>query len=371
MPNNRGVAGLKPVNAMTPAEFQQCVLAWFDLHGRKDLPWQHPITPYRVWISETMLQQTQVSTVIPYFLAFIAKFPNEQRLAAAPLDDVLHSWSGLGYYARARNLHKAAQLIVEGGHFPDTLAELVALPGIGRSTAGAILSIAFNQSQSILDGNVKRILSRCYAISGWPGKSDVSKTLWTISAALTPDARVADYTQAIMDLGATLCTRSKPRCDACPIAAHCLAKLGDNVLAYPTPKPGKPLPVKHTFLLLLTDPEQRIWLEKRPAKGIWGGLWSLPEFADTEQARQWCRQRNLVIGSERTLPDQRHSFSHYHLAYTPLCIQTENPTHFVMEAAPAVWYNAAWFNARQISELGLPAPIKSLLQTYNNEEHDD
>ncbi|MGZ4978382.1 MAG: A/G-specific adenine glycosylase, partial [Methylobacter sp.] len=252
---------------MSPSAFQQNILAWFDQYGRKDLPWQKDLTPYRVWLSETMLQQTQVATVIPYFNTFIAKFPDIASLANAPVDEVLHLWSGLGYYARARNLHKTAQLIAERGRFPDTPDELIALPGIGLSTAGAILSIAFNKSHPILDGNVKRVLTRFRAVSGWPGNSAVNKELWAISARLTPIDRVADYTQAMMDLGATLCTRSKPACAACPLNADCLAGLAGNSSAFPTPKPAKTLPVKQLTFLLLSDADNRILLEKRPPTG--------------------------------------------------------------------------------------------------------
>jgi A/G-specific adenine glycosylase len=342
---------------MSPSAFQQNILAWFDQHGRKDLPWQKDLTPYRVWLSETMLQQTQVATVIPYFNTFIENFPDVVSLANAPVDEVLHLWSGLGYYARARNLHKTAQLIAERGRFPDSLDELVKLPGIGLSTAGAVLSIAFNKSQPILDGNVKRVLTRFKAVSGWPGNSAVNKELWVISSRLTPVARIADYTQAIMDLGATVCTRSKPNCEACPLNAGCLARLADNVSAFPTPKPAKVLPVKQLTLLLLSNADNRILLEKRPPTGIWGGLWSLPEFDSIESAHDWCLTQNIPIADQQTLATRRHTFSHYHLDYTPLLVQTDNPNNFVMEADRTVWYKA-----EQVNKLGLAAPIKLLLQ---------
>lgn len=342
---------------IAPALFQQKLLLWFDQHGRKNLPWQQDTSPYRVWLSETMLQQTQVSTVIPYFQAFTEKFPTLEALAAAPIDDVLQLWSGLGYYARARNLHKAAQRMAELGHFPDTLEGLMALPGIGQSTAGAILSIAFNNSQPILDGNVKRVLARLYAISGWPGNSQVSKALWALSAQLTPADRVADYTQAIMDLGATLCVRSKPLCQACPVAAYCLAHQQGVAAAYPTPKPPKTLPVKSLIWLVLVAPDGQIYLEKRPPTGIWGGLWSLPEFAGMASAQDWCLSRNLVIGQQYCLASKRHTFSHYHLDYTPWVVRLENPTNNVMEANQALWYNSA-----QANGLGLATPVKALLQ---------
>ncbi len=350
---------------MTPSTFQQHILAWFELQGRKDLPWQQDITPYRVWLSETMLQQTQVLTVIPYFNAFTERFPTLDSLALAPVDDVLHRWAGLGYYARARNLHKTAQLIVEQGRFPDSLDELTALPGIGLSTAGAILSIAFKKSHPILDGNVKRVLTRFKAISGWPGTSQVNKALWAISAQLTPIDRVAEYTQAMMDLGATICTRSKPACGVCPLESHCLARITGTVSVLPTPKPAKTLPVKQLVLLLLSNNLNRILLEKRPPTGIWGGLWSLPEFNSIESAHDWCSSKNWPINDVQTLATRRHTFSHYHLDYTPLLIRTDNPINFVMEANLAVWYKP-----KQINALGLPAPIKLLLQQHIEDNND-
>jgi A/G-specific adenine glycosylase len=342
---------------MSPSAFQQNILAWFDQYGRKDLPWQKDLTPYRVWLSETMLQQTQVATVIPYFNTFIEKFPDIVSLANAPVDEVLHLWSGLGYYARARNLHKTAQLIAERGRFPDTPDELIALPGIGLSTAGAILSIAFNKSHPILDGNVKRVLTRFRAVSGWPGNSAVNKELWGISARLTPIDRVADYTQAMMDLGATVCTRSKPACAACPLNADCLARLAGNSSAFPTPKPAKTLPIKQLTFLLLSDADNRILLEKRPPTGIWGGLWSLPEFDSIKAAHDWCLTKSIHVADQQTLATRRHTFSHYHLDYTPLLIQSDNPINIVMEADQSVWYKAD-----QVNKLGLAAPIKLLLQ---------
>ncbi|MGZ8161260.1 MAG: A/G-specific adenine glycosylase [Methylobacter sp.] len=353
---------------MTPSAFQQNILAWFDQYGRKDLPWQKDITPYRVWLSETMLQQTQVVTVIPYFSRFVEKFPTVENLAQAPVDEVLHLWSGLGYYARARNLHKAAQLVVEQGQgrFPDTLHELIQLPGIGISTAGAILSIAFKNSHPILDGNVKRVLTRFKGIAGWPGNSKVNKQLWAISASLTPQYRAADYTQAMMDLGATICTRSKPICESCPLHTGCIAKITNNIPAFPTPKPARALPVKQLTLLVLSNDAGEILLEKRPPTGIWGGLWSLPEFDSIESARNWCVTKNLPIVDQQPLPSRRHTFSHYHLDYTPVLIQTDSPMNIVMEANQTVWYKA-----EQINNLGLAAPIKLLLQHYIGEKNDE
>jgi A/G-specific adenine glycosylase len=349
---------------MSPTDFQQQVLAWFDRYGRKDLPWQQDITPYRVWISETMLQQTQVATVIPYYNTFTARFPHVEALAEATADEVLHLWSGLGYYARARNLHKAAQQIVELGRFPDTLQELLKLPGIGLSTAGAIMSIAFNKSHPIMDGNVKRVLSRFKGVSGWPGEAVVSRQLWGISAGFTPKDRVADYTQAMMDLGATVCTRSKPDCPSCPVSVCCVANINANVSAYPTPKPARSLPVKQCIFLLLSNHENRILLEKRPPAGVWGGLWSLPEFDGIESALSWCASQGINIVQRRALAGKRHTFSHYHLDYVPLFIKTNSAVNnIVMEADRTVWYKAG-----DNLDLGLSAPVKQLLQQIINYE---
>ncbi len=337
-------------------DFAAALLTWFDTHGRKDLPWQQDKSPYRVWLSEIMLQQTQVVTVIPYFEAFVAQFPTIESLAAAPLDDVLQRWAGLGYYARARNLHKAAQMIVQRGYFPNSLPELLELSGIGKSTAGAILSIAFQKSHPILDGNVKRVLTRFYAISGWTGLREIETKLWELSEKITPVERCDDYTQAIMDLGATLCTRSKQRCYDCPMSAACVAFSTNTVAHYPSPKPTKKLPIKQTFFLLIRNEQQEIWLEQRSLKGIWGGLWSLPEVETIEDAQNWCQQKNLTIQHQQLLLSQRHTFSHYHLDYTPLCLEVktlENSNFHTREQ----WQNRA-----------LPTPIYTLLRTNRSDD---
>ena len=342
---------------MKALSFQQRLLAWFDLQGRKDLPWQHPVSPYRVWVSEIMLQQTQVTTVIPYFQRFMQAFPDIKTLANAPLDEVLQHWAGLGYYARARNLHKTAIIITESGEFPNSVEKLVALPGIGLSTAGAISSIAFNHSAAILDGNVRRVLARFQAVSGWAGIASVNKKLWEWSRFYTPVARVADYTQAIMDLGATLCTRSKPQCEQCPLIDNCKAYLQGVVAELPTPKPKKISPIKTVVFLMLHNNQQQILLEKRPPTGIWGGLWSLPEFESIEAVHRWCCLNNMVIQQQKQLKTQRHSFTHYHLDYTPLVIYSHNLTNIVMEANHSLWYKS-----EEINTLALAAPIKQLLQ---------
>ncbi|MCB1690981.1 MAG: A/G-specific adenine glycosylase [Halioglobus sp.] len=341
----------------SPKTFAQRVLIWFDQHGRKDLPWQRDTSPYRVWVSEIMLQQTQVKTVIPYFERFMAAFPDVQALAQAPEDEVLHLWTGLGYYARARNLHKAAKQVANEGQFPDTLDGLCDLPGVGRSTAGAILSIAFGQRASILDGNVKRVLARYHRVGGWPGQSAVHQQLWEIAEQHTPQKRCADYTQAMMDLGATLCTRSSPDCGRCPLAADCEASAHGDQRNYPGRKPRKVLPVKSTHFLIVRSSADEIWLEKRPASGIWGGLWCFPEIDGPDAGRTQCLD---LWGNEpatmEVRPAFRHTFSHYHLDITPVVVELNIVPVAVMEAAGQLWYKL-----RQPPQIGLAAPVASLL----------
>jgi len=273
------------------------LLAWFDRHGRKDLPWQRDVTPYRVWVSEIMLQQTQVTTVIPYYQRFMTRFPEVGTLAEAPLDDVLHHWSGLGYYARARNLHRTAVAIQHdhGGYFPREIETMQDLPGIGRSTAAAILALSTGQRHAILDGNVKRVLARYHAVAGWSGQAAVEKELWALAERHTPRARVAHYTQAIMDLGATVCTRARAACYHCPLANGCRAWREDRVHELPTPRPRTARRSRKTTMLILTNDRSEVLLEQRPPSGIWGGLWSLPETTaapDDETALvDWCRER--------------------------------------------------------------------------------
>lgn len=345
---------------MTPKQFQQRVLAWFDQHGRKDLPWQLNPNPYRVWVSEIMLQQTRVATVIPYFERFMARFPSVNALADAPLDEVLHHWSGLGYYARARNLHQAAQRVRDehGGRMPEGFAALVDLPGVGRSTAGAILALACQQHHAILDGNVKRVLARFHAVEGWTGKPAVADVLWEYAARYTPRARVADYTQAVMDLGATLCVRSTPDCAACPLQDACAARAQGRVGEFPYPKPKKILPVRTTRMLMLVDEAGSVYLEQRPPAGIWGGLWSFPELGAHEDIEAWCRNR---LGCATAAPEQwsvvRHTFSHFHLDITPLRVMLENPGLSVLEGREAVWYNS-----QQPDPRGLAAPVQRLIE---------
>lgn len=342
---------------MSPVDFQQSVLNWFDSYGRKELPWQQDINPYRVWVSEIMLQQTQVVTVITYYQRFMRRFPDVSSLAQASLDDVLQHWSGLGYYARARNLHAAARLIAtRSNRFPDTLEALMALPGIGRSTAGAILSIAFQRPHPILDGNVRRVLARFHGLHGWSGDRQVNKQFWELSGQYTPQYRVAEYTQAIMDLGATVCQRSHPVCQECPVSSACYALRESQIHDLPTAKSRKKLPVKRVFFLLLRS-EQSILLVKRPPGGIWGGLWSFPEFDCIDTLQRWCAEKRYPVRQLAIMPEQRHTFSHFHLDYIPVIVDSERSCNNVMEAKQSVWCKA-----RLINSIGLPAPIKKLLQ---------
>jgi A/G-specific adenine glycosylase len=339
--------------------FAPTLLAWFDRHGRRDLPWQHPRTPYRVWVSEIMLQQTQVRVVIPYFERFVAALPSLPALAAAPQDTVLALWSGLGYYARARNLHTAAQACVarHDGDLPRDLDALTALPGIGRSTAGAILSQAWGDPAPILDGNVKRVLSRVFAVDGWPGTPAVEKQLWALAERLLPDARLADYTQAQMDFGATLCTRHAPACAICPLQQDCAALAQGRVEELPTPKPGKPLPEREAVVLLLRDGRGRVLLHKRPPAGIWAALWSLPEAEDAAAALSWfdAHVDGEFEAGEALAPIQ-HAFTHYRLRLQPLAWRGARLRSAARDDAALRWVPRG-----ELDSLGIPAPIHSLL----------
>ena len=349
---------------MSPEKFQKAVLNWFDQHGRTNLPWQQNISPYRVWVSEIMLQQTQVGTVIPYFERFMQHYPTVQALAAAPLDEVLHLWTGLGYYARARNLHKTAQLVSEklDGQFPDNVTQLVELPGIGRSTAGAISSIAFKNQATILDGNVKRVLARYSATEGWPGKAAVVEKLWLLAENYTPYQRIADYTQAMMDLGATLCTRSSPNCEQCPLTDSCVARQQGNPQDYPGKKPKKKLPVKTACFLMISNQQGELLLKQNPPAGLWGGLWVFPQCESADQLPETCRELGVEMKSQQLLEIQRHTFSHFHLDYQPVKVELAegSAANRVTEDEGLVWYNP-----QNPLSLGMPAPIKALLLGQN------
>ena len=343
---------------MSPEQFNGAVLAWYDKHGRKDLPWQQGITPYRVWVSEIMLQQTQVSTVLGYFDRFMEALPSVQALAAAAEDEVLHLWPGLGYYTRARNLHKAAKLVVEqhGGEFPRSVEQLAELPGIGRSTAGAIASLSMGLRAPILDGNVKRVLARYQAQQGYPGEPKVAAQLWQLAEQLTPHERVNHYTQAMMDLGATLCTRSKPSCLLCPVREGCRAHLLGRETDFPEPKPRKALPQKRTLMPLLANAEGAILLYRRPSSGLWGGLWSLPELDDLDALGELARQHALHLDEPRELAGLTHTFSHFQLAIEPWLVRVEQAGGAVAEGD---WL---WYNLATPPRLGLAAPVKKLLK---------
>lgn len=373
--------------------FSEHLLNWFDDHGRKHLPWQQNITPYRVWISEIMLQQTQVKTVIPFYEKFMQSFPSIEALASSTEDVVLHHWTGLGYYARARNLHKSAKQIVQnhGSEFPLSVQELEMLPGVGRSTAGAIVAICTDTKATILDGNVKRVLSRYFAIEGWPGTRVTSQSLWIIAERLTPDRRVADYTQAIMDLGATLCTRTSPDCCSCPLASQCIAHRFDQIDAYPGKKPKKIMPIRKTTMYLIENPEGEWLLQRRPSQGLWGGLWSFPEYNQTafrgvsgnksagkdngdgeggnegdgseasgadaiSHALEHLNFNPNGIANYATLADMRHTFTHFHLDITPVHVKLAHTPDLIAEQP------IRWYSPQSLDEIGLTSPVTRLLK---------
>jgi A/G-specific adenine glycosylase len=394
--------------------FSQELLAWFDKHGRKDLPWQQQKSRYSVWVSEIMLQQTQVSTVIAYFKAFMQRFPSVIDLANAPQDDVLHLWTGLGYYARARNLHKAAQRVVDefDGVLPSNFDDLLSLPGIGRSTAAAVLSLADNQPYVILDGNVKRVLARFFAVQGWPGNKKIEDAMWQMAESLKPENSLADsktsprfddYTQAIMDLGATLCKRSKPKCDECPVQTHCLAFAQGRQNELPHKKPKKSIPTKRTHMLIPFI-NGSILMHKRPSSGIWGGLWGFyevdetnglvsrhsgaklldehPQVLSSDIVKDLPRELSAVLLEQKAmikvLESFTHTFSHFHLHISPILLELQSSEllpasatvsqkslpQTVEEGTPQALVQAdaqaeqrpLWFNVQEASKVGLAAP---------------
>ena len=345
------------------------LLDWFDHHGRKDLPWQTDRTPYRVWVSEIMLQQTQVNTVIPFYERFMDQFPDIAALANATEDAVLHLWTGLGYYARARNLHRCAKQICDmhGGAFPTNLAELEALPGIGRSTAGAILSLAMEIRAPILDGNVKRVLARYHAVEGWPGQRAVVDSLWRHAEHHTPLERVADYTQAIMDLGATCCTRSQPRCLHCPLEPGCAAKALSRQADFPGRKPRKQIPTRQRWLAVVTRTPGEVLLQKRPNSGIWGGLWAPPEFEEAIAARKWIAQAlSLSPDACRIDPPFLHTFTHFKLEAHPVRVHCETNRAITNDVECGA-QDLQWFSLHPPPSVGLPAPIVRLLAELSRE----
>jgi A/G-specific adenine glycosylase len=340
------------------SEFAERVVAWQRRHGRHNLPWQGKRDPYPVWLSEIMLQQTQVAAVIPYFERFITRFPDVASLACAEQDDVLALWSGLGYYARARNLHRAARIVVErhGGVFPGDFAAIAALPGIGRSTAAAIAVFVSGARQPILDGNVKRVLARCFGISGFPGEKMIEKRMWELAAGLLPERDVEAYTQGLMDLGAGICTRHRPHCEACPLGDECAARLENRISQLPSPRPRKPVPEKSTVMLVLQR-NGEVLLEKRPEPGIWGGLWSFPEVSDASQAARLSRGRfGAAVKTGGTLPVIRHGFTHFALNITPALLRVtrmepraQSPGH-------------VWLTVEDAIGAAVPAPVRAILR---------
>jgi A/G-specific adenine glycosylase len=333
------------------------LLKWYADGGRHELPWQTDRTAYRVWISEVMLQQTQVATVRPYYERFMRHFPDVRALAAAELDEVLHLWSGLGYYARARNLHRAARLICagHGGELPANFAQLAELPGIGRSTAGAILALSSGARFPILDGNVRRVLTRYFGVTDAAGAAGV-RQLWELSERCTPARRVADYTQAIMDLGATVCVRRQPLCERCPLRQHCLAQRSGRQHELPKPRAARARRLRRVFMVVALSEAGSVLLERRPESGVWGGLWCLPEFGSANAAQGFIRATLTVRGGEpRRLPVVEHAFTHFSLEITPLLVPCTAEAA-VMEEGTSLWYNL-----RTPRRIGLPAPISALL----------
>ncbi|MYM61176.1 A/G-specific adenine glycosylase [Vibrio sp. OCN044] len=350
---------------MTP--FASAILTWYESYGRKNLPWQQNKTAYSVWLSEIMLQQTQVTTVIPYYQRFLERFPTVLDLANANQDEVLHLWTGLGYYARARNLHKAAQMVTNQyqGEFPLNIDEMNALPGIGRSTAAAILSSVYKQPHAILDGNVKRTLARCFAVEGWPGQKKVENQLWQHAQTHTPQKDTDKYNQAMMDMGAMVCTRSKPKCTLCPVSSFCVAHKQGNPLDYPGKKPKKDKPIKATWFAIIHY-QGHVWLEQRPQSGIWGGLFCFPE-SPNQELDNTLDQRQIkenTVEYRQHLIAFRHTFSHYHLDITPILVDLSKQPDIVMEGNKGLWYNLS-----QPEEVGLAAPVKQLLDSLPAELH--
>lgn len=343
------------------------LLRWFDIHGRHDLPWQHPRTPYRVWVSEVMLQQTQVQTVIVYFERFVRALPSLRALARADEDRVFALWSGLGYYRRARNLHRAAKFCVEhhGGELPRDFDGLCSLPGIGRSTAGAILALAHNERCAILDGNVKRVLTRYHGLRGDTGERVVEQRLWEFAEQHTPRSRVADYTQAIMDLGATVCTRANPRCRECPLSMDCIAHNEGLTDVLPQRRPRRAVPQRSIVMLLLRDARGRILLQRRGPNGVWSGLWSLPEAEHPDAACIVAARLASIDHAEvETLTPFLHAFTHYRLAAQPLLWRNVHARRAIADDA-----DLRWCASDEFAQLGLPAPIRKLLHDLNKEQN--
>ncbi len=347
------------------SEFSDALLDWYENNGRLSLPWQRDRDPYKIWLSEIMLQQTQVETVIPYFERFLSEFPAIGALALAGEDRVMANWAGLGYYARARNLHKTAKIIQTDyqGVFPSKFEQVVALPGIGKSTAGAILAFSFQQRHPILDGNVKRVLARCYRIAGFPGQKLVADRMWKLADGLTPDTRIDDYTQAIMDLGATVCKRSKPDCQRCPVSTFCQALASDRIGQYPERKKPTVKTQKQTRMLVIRKDDGSVLLQKRPPSGIWGGLWSLPQIDDpTADSLHWSRSAlSVEIGNPAFMKTLKHSFSHFDILIQPIIYEQISDSLGIMDDEHYLWYNA------NLDNVGIPTAVKRILDNVDKE----
>jgi A/G-specific adenine glycosylase len=346
------------------AGFVRRLIAWQAHSGRHALPWQQTRDAYRIWLSEVMLQQTQVVTVIPYYRRFVERFPTVEALARAGLDDVLALWSGLGYYSRGRNLHRAAREVLErhAGRFPTERHALEALPGVGRSTAAAIAVFSAGAREAILDGNVKRVLARHFAVAGFPGGGAIEKQLWSRAESLLPDDGLERYTQALMDLGATVCTRSRPACSVCPVAETCAARRQDRVAQFPAARPRKALPRRETVMLLLRCQGQ-VLLEQRPPTGVWGGLWSLPQFDSVDEAVAACRSRfGCELASQRPLQPLAHTFSHYALAILPVHCEAR------VQSPRAMEQGIAWLATGAALQAPIPAPVRTLLRRLNKND---
>lgn len=344
----------------TDPNFARKLIDWHRLHGRHDLPWQGTRDPYRIWVSEIMLQQTRVGAVTGYFRRFMDRFPDLQALATATEDDVLRLWSGLGYYARARNLHKAARLVADRhrGRFPRGAQAIAELPGIGRSTAAAVAAFAYGESVAILDGNVKRVLSRRFGVAGYPGASAVEKELWALATSLLPArggaANIASYTQALMDLGATVCTRGRPACERCPISADCVARTTARISEFPAPRPRKATPIRQATWLLLRH-GKRILLERRPSSGLWGGLWVFPEYGGKRIAEHCRREFSCEIANHHALDALAHGFTHFRLEIRPVLCEVRN------RAVRAESPGRAWLEVGEARDAALPVPVRKLL----------
>lgn len=340
--------------------FAQRLVRWQVRHGRHNLPWQRTRDPYRIWLSEVMLQQTQVATVIPYYLSFLERFPDVKSLAAASLEEVLSLWSGLGYYSRARNLHATARAVVasRGGRFPRTRRALQALPGIGRSTAAAIAVFAAGEREAILDGNVKRVLARHFAVRGFPGDKRFEARLWALAERELPARNIETYTQALMDLGALVCTRARPACPSCPVGASCASFAQGKVKAYALGRPRRARPLRKTSMLLLLQ-DGEVLLERRPPTGVWGGLWCLPEMPSGSDPRAYCERRfGAKLASVEPLAILHHGFTHFALDITPLVCRLDGAAHCAAEPGQV------WLPLEEAPGAALPAPVKKLLGAF-------